>query len=190
MAIAPLIQALSLTACVALVTAVFAAFIIAICVALAWQSREDQLLASVPPGIRRALSTPVPRLRAAADLLLALGLTIGLLPGTPGWLSELCLLGLLGEVLVSGLLGWQRRRRLYRRVCWSRYRVCTSCLYSLAGHGETGACPECGQPFTADELRETWSRWLKPALSDPPVIAELRSARRWLRNRRRAAHSE
>ncbi len=187
---AKLVQALGLTAALGLVTLAFVAALIALSLALAWHSREQQLLATVPPGLRRALSMPAPRLRAAVVLLTALGLTIGLLPGVPGWVSDVCLLALLGEFLVSGLLGWRRRRRLYHRVRQSDHRICTSCLYSLAGHGDAGTCPECGQSFTADKLRETWRRWLEPDLSDPPVVAELRQVWRWLYSRRHTARPE
>lgn len=49
-----------------------------------------------------------------------------------------------------------RERSLRRRAEAYGYLVCDECTYDLRGV-ETGVCPECGQAFTADTLKERWT---------------------------------
>ncbi len=49
-----------------------------------------------------------------------------------------------------------RKNRLRDRVFLESQRICSACLYSLAGHGQIGRCPECGVEFTPESLRKDW----------------------------------
>lgn len=35
-------------------------------------------------------------------------------------------------------------------------RMCGNCLHDLRGLGDAGKCPECGHPFSLDQLRRYW----------------------------------
>ena len=35
-------------------------------------------------------------------------------------------------------------------------RMCGNCLHDLRGLGDAGNCPECGHPFSLDQLRRYW----------------------------------
>lgn len=35
-------------------------------------------------------------------------------------------------------------------------RMCGNCLHDLRGLGDAGHCPECGHPFSLDQLRRYW----------------------------------
>lgn len=35
-------------------------------------------------------------------------------------------------------------------------RMCGNCLHDLRGLGDAGKCPECGHPFSIDQLRRYW----------------------------------
>ncbi len=35
-------------------------------------------------------------------------------------------------------------------------RMCGNCLHDLRGLGDAGHCPECGHPFSLDQLRRHW----------------------------------
>ncbi len=47
-------------------------------------------------------------------------------------------------------LRWQKRARSLQG------RLCGNCLHDLRGLGDAGTCPECGQPFSLDQLRLYW----------------------------------
>jgi RNA polymerase subunit RPABC4/transcription elongation factor Spt4 len=39
-----------------------------------------------------------------------------------------------------------------------QFRICPRCRYNLSGLPDPGSCPECGRPFSDDELSELWSK--------------------------------
>lgn len=47
-------------------------------------------------------------------------------------------------------LRWQKRARSLQG------RMCGNCLHDLRGLGDAGTCPECGHPFSLDQLRRYW----------------------------------
>jgi hypothetical protein len=65
-----------------------------------------------------------------------------------------CIPASLGYV-VAYLLADRRAKRLIDE---SDAMICPRCRYHLAGLDEQGTCPECGQPYGADDLRELWHR--------------------------------
>jgi hypothetical protein len=60
--------------------------------------------------------------------------------------------------LIIAIIAWRfwREGLLRRRAEACGYLVCDDCTYDLRGV-ETGVCPECGQAFTADTLKERWT---------------------------------
>jgi len=56
-----------------------------------------------------------------------------------------------------GILRWEHAR-MVRKLHEADYRLCLRCHYLLAGHGESGVCPECGTAFTMKALRGRWRR--------------------------------
>ena len=45
---------------------------------------------------------------------------------------------------------WRSRARSFQG------RMCGDCLHDLRGLGDAGKCPECGHPFSLDQLRRYW----------------------------------
>ncbi len=45
---------------------------------------------------------------------------------------------------------WRSRARSFQG------RMCGNCLHDLRGLGDAGHCPECGHPFSLDQLRGYW----------------------------------
>lgn len=37
------------------------------------------------------------------------------------------------------------------------WKICPNCEYDMSAQGETGKCPECGDPYEAEELRRIWA---------------------------------
>ena len=60
-------------------------------------------------------------------------------------------------ICVSALLA--RRRTIRRRMFEVSMELCPKCAYPLTGLAESGACPECGTPFSKPEVRGLWKRW-------------------------------
>jgi uncharacterized paraquat-inducible protein A len=58
--------------------------------------------------------------------------------------------------LIGHLIGRRWVRTFMDRAVQEDYRICTECLYSLRGHGDSGRCPECGTDFNHAELVQAW----------------------------------
>lgn len=108
---------------------------------------------------------------AAIVLLACIGLKIfpSVTPSTPptsAWRSKtldsassvLLVLVVLAPFLTMGTSGvylfqeyrWRSRARSFHG------RMCGNCLHDLRGLGDAGKCPECGHPFSLDQLRCYW----------------------------------
>ncbi len=64
---------------------------------------------------------------------------------------------------LARVAAWIRYRRWRHRAKGARavaYRMCVRCWYSLAGSPAGGVCPECGEPYTPEDLRERWQVFL------------------------------
>lgn len=66
------------------------------------------------------------------------------------------------SMVVGILLQSWGRSRLSRRLQQSDGRLCPRCHYNLAGLTDEGHCPECGEPYSPDQLAEAWRRALRP----------------------------
>ncbi len=60
--------------------------------------------------------------------------------------------------VIIAVIAWRfwREGLLRRRAEACGFRLCDACTYDLRGV-ETGVCPECGEAFTAQTLRERWT---------------------------------
>lgn len=118
---------------------------------------EDKPLIGVAPAVRRAailwLSSAALCMLLAV-LFLALRRPLGLPRG--GLFRVLPLTLILVPWLIFLPLWFWRVRRLRRALFASRFRLCTHCTYDLSSLGESGTCPECGNPF--DAARDV-ARW-------------------------------
>lgn len=74
--------------------------------------------------------------------------TVAILLGV-AWFSTMGLL-----VFASRLAGAYYAGRQHLRN--HRYMVCPACEYDLGELAESAACPECGQAYNPQSLRETW----------------------------------
>ncbi len=79
------------------------------------------------------------------------------------WISPLWALPGIPLAIVTTTFGafWYARRctdRMKRAVRAVSGRACVGCVYDLNGMGETGACPECGQPFDIAANQRSWER--------------------------------
>lgn len=65
--------------------------------------------------------------------------------------------------IMFAVIAWRfwREGRLRRRAEACGFLLCDDCTYDLRGV-ETGVCPECGEAFTAQTLRERWTETGKP----------------------------
>lgn len=64
-----------------------------------------------------------------------------------------------GQLLLTGVfVGWfvASHRGLIRRLGQTHNRLCLECGYDVSTLPEHGACPECGEPFKHEELRNMW----------------------------------
>jgi hypothetical protein len=52
------------------------------------------------------------------------------------------------------------RRRMQRYVTSLDFLVCLNCGYNLRGL-EADRCPECGTSARAEEVKQTWRRWVE-----------------------------
>lgn len=74
----------------------------------------------------------------------------------------------LGIVFVTaefaGVAGWwltyvRARNRLLSRLSEFNNQICLRCAYPLYRLPESGACPECGAEYDAEDLAREWIRW-------------------------------
>lgn len=59
-------------------------------------------------------------------------------------------------VIVVTIAGMLKERRWRSRARSLQGRMCGNCLHDLRGLGDAGHCPECGHPFSLDQLRRYW----------------------------------
>ena len=59
-------------------------------------------------------------------------------------------------VLILHLALRRREKRFVERVRGLDYRVCPSCGYLLTGLPDSGKCPECGEDYELQKLRDIW----------------------------------
>lgn len=64
----------------------------------------------------------------------------------------------LGLVVVMILRFCSYQLRLHRQLLATDYRLCPVCLYDLSGLEDQSVCPECGTPYSHDEIRAMWRR--------------------------------
>ncbi len=71
---------------------------------------------------------------------------------------------------VPGLVLWiLLRRRARRRLVAADFLLCPKCDYPLNDLAASGQCPECGEPFTATQVRRAWGRYYRfPPFGDAP----------------------
>ena len=79
------------------------------------------------------------------------------------------LLQMLGVALVAAVFYLRNRvlRRFVQTVREAEYRVCPTCGYPLKGLADAGNCPECGEAYELDALREQWESAVKPMFQWP-----------------------
>lgn len=58
---------------------------------------------------------------------------------------------------------WLARKRLRE----AGYRVCPTCSYDLSASALQGVCPECGDPYSPETLREKWEEAYQKILQKP-----------------------
>lgn len=77
---------------------------------------------------------------------------------TAQWLVGYVIAGALSiHMLVELTAGRARRRRaLLQMLAEERYLRCPMCLYCLQSLAARGRCPECGEPYDVEQLRQTW----------------------------------
>lgn len=73
--------------------------------------------------------------------------------------SRIIFLGSLGAVFsmsVPPVWFWIAEVLTKKRARSFQGRMCGNCLHDLRGLGDAGKCPECGHPFSLDQLRRYW----------------------------------
>ena len=61
------------------------------------------------------------------------------------------------------------RHRARRRLVAADFLLCPKCDYPLNDLAASGQCPECGEPFTAAQVRRAWRRYYRfPPFGDAP----------------------
>jgi predicted RNA-binding Zn-ribbon protein involved in translation (DUF1610 family) len=60
----------------------------------------------------------------------------------------------------SGVMIWYVASdyRRCRRLRAKQFLACTKCEYDLSAHESAGNCPECGEAYTHDQIKRTWSK--------------------------------
>jgi len=79
-----------------------------------------------------------------------------------------------GLLAIGSFVMGVTRRRVRRQLAATDGRVCIGCRGSLAGLGESGVCPACGESFDAAELRWAWWRYGGPTAPNLMEMAERR----------------
>lgn len=107
---------------------------------------------------RRSLSARVTKVGAwfFAFPLVLLWIILPIVRG--GWMGVAVSLAVIAAVLAAGHLSERPQRLAARRLIHARsklYRICP-CGYDLAGSPIEGLCPECGDAYTPQSLKEHW----------------------------------
>ncbi len=51
----------------------------------------------------------------------------------------------------------RRLRKFKNKLINAKFRICTTCLYSLEGHQNIDRCPECGERFELEKAEIYWA---------------------------------
>ena len=76
------------------------------------------------------------------------------------WIGDWALPVALVVILAVWVPPWYAKRRLNRFVRRNRFRVCPYCAYVLAGLPDKHNCPECGNLYDLEEVRQLWVSFL------------------------------
>jgi hypothetical protein len=99
---------------------------------------------------------------ALASGVVVCALWLRLLPAVLTLVAAIILLNfyLLWQVTRLSGMQWAARERLRK----TGYRVCHGCSYDLSSSPDAGVCPECGQEYTPEQLKEAWEASYKKML--------------------------
>jgi len=108
-----------------------------------------------PEGIPPALKRHTGWFFAGLVLCIAgalAGLIVSVRLGWPPLTSTLGMVGMITCVVVLGVRT-QRDFALARRL---RGQLCPTCMYDVTDLSDRGNCPECGMPYTKDQIVRQW----------------------------------
>lgn len=94
--------------------------------------------------------------------------------GRAGWLEYSLIV--VGVVASAGYpLSRYHMRRRYRALADRDWRVCRWCRFDLRGLPDKGKCPECGEDYSIDEVRQWWKDMMEAEIGTIPESSEVPS---------------